>query len=270
MYKSMMATVTLLIALLSVSAYDWRLLIARRWRGQPLLEQHNEPRAGWRSIPELIGVYVALLWLIYHLLPYFWGSTNTTPASISLESVAVAAVVNIGLCVVLPLLLISGQQPLSAFGITARNLGTQTWINWQGFSRPSCRWRCRCLSRCRFATLNASTLCSNCWRIRPTADDRRDRRHRRPVCLVTRGVVGSRHSTGMDDRVRSSIGGESTGGEGVFVHCISAAEPATLLPLALLLGYVFDRRHSYVSVVMIHALFNATMLVFQLLNPQLP
>jgi membrane protease YdiL (CAAX protease family) len=43
-----------------------------------------------------------------------------------------------------------------------------------------------------------------------------------------------------------------------------------LLPLAFILGYVFHRRHSFLAVVMIHALFNATMLVLQLLNPQVP
>lgn len=40
-----------------------------------------------------------------------------------------------------------------------------------------------------------------------------------------------------------------------------------LLPLSLILGYVFHRTHSYLSVVVIHMLFNATMLALQLLNP---
>ena len=40
-----------------------------------------------------------------------------------------------------------------------------------------------------------------------------------------------------------------------------------LLPLAVILGYVYHQRQSYLSVVVIHALFNATMLVLQLLNP---
>jgi membrane protease YdiL (CAAX protease family) len=39
-----------------------------------------------------------------------------------------------------------------------------------------------------------------------------------------------------------------------------------LVPLALILGYVFDRRHSYVSVLVIHGLFNATMLTLALLT----
>lgn len=39
-----------------------------------------------------------------------------------------------------------------------------------------------------------------------------------------------------------------------------------LVPLAAVLGYVFYRRHSYVSVVVIHALFNATMLILQILT----
>jgi membrane protease YdiL (CAAX protease family) len=39
----------------------------------------------------------------------------------------------------------------------------------------------------------------------------------------------------------------------------------TLIPLATVLGWVFHRRHSYIAVVVIHFLFNATMLVLQLL-----
>jgi uncharacterized protein len=38
-----------------------------------------------------------------------------------------------------------------------------------------------------------------------------------------------------------------------------------LLPLALILGYVYYRRHSYLTVVFLHALFNATNLAFAVL-----
>ena len=38
-----------------------------------------------------------------------------------------------------------------------------------------------------------------------------------------------------------------------------------LIPLALVLGYVYHRRHSYLAVVVLHAIFNATNLVFALL-----
>jgi hypothetical protein len=39
-----------------------------------------------------------------------------------------------------------------------------------------------------------------------------------------------------------------------------------LFPLALLFGYVYHRRNSYLSVVLMHALFNGTMLTMQLLS----
>jgi membrane protease YdiL (CAAX protease family) len=38
-----------------------------------------------------------------------------------------------------------------------------------------------------------------------------------------------------------------------------------LIPLALILGIVFHRTHNYLTVVVIHALFNATMIALQLL-----
>src|SRR5262249_43384026 len=39
-----------------------------------------------------------------------------------------------------------------------------------------------------------------------------------------------------------------------------------LFPLALILGYVYSRRHSYLSIVVVHALFNATNLAFAMLT----
>jgi uncharacterized protein len=41
-----------------------------------------------------------------------------------------------------------------------------------------------------------------------------------------------------------------------------------LIPLALVLGYVYHRRHSYLAVVVLHAIFNATNLVFALLSAE--
>ncbi len=43
-----------------------------------------------------------------------------------------------------------------------------------------------------------------------------------------------------------------------------------LIPLALVLGYVYHRRHSYLAVVVLHAIFNATNLVFALLTAENP
>ena len=43
-----------------------------------------------------------------------------------------------------------------------------------------------------------------------------------------------------------------------------------LLPLAVILGYVYDRRQSVLSVVLIHALFNLTNILILLLNPEAP
>jgi uncharacterized protein len=43
-----------------------------------------------------------------------------------------------------------------------------------------------------------------------------------------------------------------------------------LLPLAIILGYVYDRRQSVLSVVVIHALFNLTNILILLLNPEAP
>ena len=43
-----------------------------------------------------------------------------------------------------------------------------------------------------------------------------------------------------------------------------------LVPLALALGYVYERRHSFPAVVVAHGLFNLTMLAAQLTSPEIP
>jgi uncharacterized protein len=43
-----------------------------------------------------------------------------------------------------------------------------------------------------------------------------------------------------------------------------------LLPLAVILGYVYDRRQSVLSVVLIHALFNLTNILILLMDPEAP
>jgi membrane protease YdiL (CAAX protease family) len=43
-------------------------------------------------------------------------------------------------------------------------------------------------------------------------------------------------------------------------------DAAALFPLAIILGYVFHRQHSYLSVVVLHGAFNATMLVLKILT----
>lgn len=50
-----------------------------------------------------------------------------------------------------------------------------------------------------------------------------------------------------------------------LVH--SRLDSLPLIPLALVLGYVYHRRHSYLAVVVLHAIFNATNLIFALLTP---
>lgn len=52
----------------------------------------------------------------------------------------------------------------------------------------------------------------------------------------------------------------------IFAAVHGFTDGIALLPLAGLLGYVFYRRHSYVAVLVIHGLFNGTMLVLAILS----
>ena len=51
------------------------------------------------------------------------------------------------------------------------------------------------------------------------------------------------------------------------MHQLPDAIP--LFPLALILGYVYQQRRSYLTVVMIHVLFNGTNLLFMILTQEL-
>ena len=55
----------------------------------------------------------------------------------------------------------------------------------------------------------------------------------------------------------------------VFALVHGWADAVPLFPLALILGYVYHRRHSYLAVVTIHALFNGLNLSLALASPEL-
>jgi hypothetical protein len=52
----------------------------------------------------------------------------------------------------------------------------------------------------------------------------------------------------------------------IFCLAHGAADVIPLLPLALILGYVYYRRQSYLAVVVLHALFNGTMVTLSMLT----
>lgn len=76
----------------------------------------------------------------------------------------------------------------------------------------------------------------------------------------------------LQDGLARRIGSTAAIGITSVLFCLVHGFPdaLALLPLALILGYVYDRRQSVLSVVLIHALFNLTNILILLMNPEAP
>jgi len=74
--------------------------------------------------------------------------------------------------------------------------------------------------------------------------------------VILQGVLRSRLSANGAIAISSLM----------FVSVHRFPDSLALLPLAVLFGYVYERRHSYLAVVVMHALFNLTNLVLALLS----
>ena len=76
----------------------------------------------------------------------------------------------------------------------------------------------------------------------------------------------------LQDGLARRIGSTPAIGVTAILFCLVHGFPdlLALLPLALILGYVYDRRQSVISVVVIHALFNLTNIALLLLDSEAP
>ena len=264
----MFATSCLFSALIFASVFVWQTIIRMRFRRLPILERNLEPRTRWRTIPELIAVYLAFLWPVSHLFKF--TTTPTATPSISLSDVVNGAMVNLGLVAGLIGILALSRRPLAEFGLSVMSWKDQLRVAIGGF----------CAAVIPMAISMIATLP---LRGRETQHSLLKLLMEQPD-VATIGVIAISAAVAaplweelifrvvlqgwLTSWLTPSVAIPIVAGLFAFVH--GWQNGLALLPLALILGYVFDRRHSYLSVVMIHALFNATMLTAQLLNPQIP
>lgn len=264
----MSVTLVLLPLLFGGSVYVWYQLASRRIRRQPFLDQDVEPRARWNSLPELIVLYVTLLIMIQALWARLHDSPVGEPVLPTRTSIAIQAALNFVLTLALSLTLVSRQRPLSSFGITTSKLGNQVLIGIAAYFAAVLPMAISIVVTAPFRGPESQHLL---LKLLTESND---------VATIAVIAVLAAFSVPLMEELQYRVvlqGWLESICPAPVAILITAVlfsmvhgwkNGAALLPLALILGYVFHRRHSYVAVVVIHSLYNATMLTLQLLNPQ--
>ena len=264
----MLATGCLVAVVLTGSLHIWWRLAMRQNQGKPFLDWNERPRARWNSMTDLAVVYVALLLIVSSLLPRLSGTPTLEKPIPDLNSVATQAAISIGLSLILMFASAGACGSWSEIGVTTDHLWGQIRIGIGGFLAAVLPMALSMIATLPFrGTENQHSL----LKLLMASNDPGTL----AVIAVT-AVVAAPLFEEMIYRVilqgwmtswmMSSIAIPVVAVLFSFVH--GWRDGLALLPLAVILGYVFHRSHSYLSVVVIHAAFNATMLALQLLNPR--
>lgn len=266
----MFASICLITILFVGCGLAWKDLVHQWLNRQPLLDRNSEPRARYRSAPELTGIYIALLWLVFHLFPYFLPSDPSPKKPISVDAVANGAAINFALCLILPIILTSGNRTMAGIGMSLSNLGDQFRVGVRFFFAAVLPMTVSMIATLPIRSLDRQHSLLKLLADSPTV-----------TTIVVIAITAVLSAPLLEEllfrvilqgwlttMVPSSVAISVVAVLFSLVH--GWRDGLALLPLAFILGYVFDRRHSYWSVVMIHALFNATMLILQLLIPKMP
>ena len=235
--------------------------------GKPILNFNAAPRSEWNSIPALIVIFVVLQMVLMGLLARFVPAMpKQEVAALEISSVALQAAVSIGLTIVLSAAAAGSANSWSAIGITRENWQGQIRLGMNGFfaavlptaislamtfpirGEENQHAMLKLLKQSpELGTIAVIALAAAV--VAPLFEE-----------LLYRVILQGWLVTLLPVPVAVTAVAMTFG----FVH--GWRDGLALIPLALILGYVFHRSHSYLSVVVIHSLFNATMLGLQLLN----
>lgn len=244
----------------------WIFAIRRLAAGKPLLEWNDEPRSTWRTAHEYTAIYIALVWAALPLMSAFSDRTPSETSEFSLRIAAIDALVSLAIIVLLPLLIYAGKTKLVSIGITLHQFPEQLKLGVLGF----------------FATILPMAISmAVTLPIRPIEREHvLLKRIAESPDIATIGFVAGLAviAAPLKEELvfRVILQGWLTTFLPRIVAVFSVAtlfslvhgwrNGLALLPLALILGYVFDRKNSYIAVVVIHALFNSTMLLLRLVD----
>lgn len=217
---------------------------------------------------DLAVVYVALLLIVSSLLPRLYSTPLSEKPIPDLSSVAVQAAVSIGLSLILMLASAAASGSWSEIGITTVHSWNQIRVGIGGFLAAVLPMVISMIATLPFrGAENQHSLLKLLMESNDIGTI---------AVIAFTAVIAAPVFEEMLYRVilqgwmttslTSSIAIPLVAVLFAFVH--GWRDGLALLPLAAILGYVFHRSHSYLSVVVIHATFNATMLALQLLNPR--
>ncbi|MDB5343079.1 MAG: Abortive infection protein [Schlesneria sp.] len=279
----------LAIVLLSASIAAWAgLLIRAQLTGEIGLDWCDEPRADWTRFPERTVLALTLVLISMHLLskldPPQAEPDDAKPAHVRHpdvhsklkprppEPVALTTdrlILNIvftgGLAAVLVAILSCSQRSLVDYGLKWQSLGWQVVDGVYGYLLALLPMATLMFATSPFRdkhnqnallTLLANSpdlgtvvvICFAAVMLAPVYEE-----------LLFRVVLQGWLTTVVDPRYSIPIVAL------IFGAIHGLPDGIALLPLTCVLGYVFHRRHSYVSVLVIHGLFNGTMLILALL-----
>lgn len=257
-----------MISLFVGGVSSWVTVWRRYCQHQPWLNRCEEPRANWGRFPEQLVLLLACLWLGLHLAVRLAPAAAATTPMVLTNSVLIQeAVVKLGTTLVLiGLLAGSGRQSLGDFSLKRCLLSSQLRDGWFGFklailpmavtmalttplrTRDTQNPLLKLLADdTGFITLALIVFLAAV--IAPLSEE-----------LIFRVILQGSLTTVMPARWAIPLVAVA------FSAVHGPVDGLALLPLALVLGWVFQRRHSYLSVVVIHGLFNATMLALAMLS----
>ena len=251
----------LVLTLIAGSIRTWVALFQVCRNGQPWMELSDKSRATWISFAETTVLLLAILLLGLHLIPKpDQGLSSESPIPLTLNVLMSNLAFSAGIALLLPAILVCSDRPLAEFGIQRKPLLRQVLDGVQGFLLAlvptaalmvlTSEFRNRQNQNALLTMLSdnpdpvtVTVICLQAVVIAPLLEE-----------MIFRVILQGWLTT----NVKSSIAIPIVAVAFAAIHGVT--DGIALLPLAVVLGYVFDRRHSYISLLVIHALFNATML----------
>lgn len=264
-----MLSVSLLVLLASLSLMVWG-RIALRWSaGRPALEPLPRNPSPWLPIASAAAAaFVALMVVLSVLIELGLLVQGTTTTLRDLQSSVVDGTMHIAIALLL--LTGAGRVPLREVGLHLDPLGRQFLDGVVGFLA---------------SIIPVALMLALTYSLR-TPDNQHpflkllqaDGTPETAAWLLLTAVVVAPikeeliFRVMLQDGLARRIGSAPAIAITSVLFCLVHGFPDSLalFPLALILGYVYDRRQSILSVVLIHALFNLTNITILLLDPEAP
>ena len=257
----------LLISLIYCGVSAWVKVWRRRQQQLSWLDRCDEPRAAWTGGSERLALLLAWLWFGLHLASKIAPEVASKPRGITHAALwSVVALSGGTTLLLIALLLGTDWRSARQFGLKGRPLASPLRDGWFGFQLAILPMAVAMVVMAPFRTRDTQnpllTLLSDnldpvtialvvfiAVVIAPLSEE-----------LIFRVILQGWLRTVLPARWAIPFVAVS------FAAIHGPVDGPALLPLSLVLGGVFERRHSYATVVVIHGLFNATMLALALLT----